>query len=167
MSTADFDISSGDADENPILAAHLMPHRSLSQRGFGILMIFVALVCASNAVFYQKLGAWPVALFFFIDVALLYFAFKLSYRSGRMREEITVSRVALKVKKIAANGKSREHVYNPYWAKFQVERDAEIGIVSMKIVGEGYQSTIGSFLNRDDRESFADAFMAALAKAKK
>lgn len=131
------------------------------------MMVIVAAICVSNAYFYVQLGAWPVALFFFFDVALLYLAFKLSYRAGRAREEITISRTALEVRKITPSGRWREHVYNPFWAKFLVERDDEKGITAMRISGEGYQSTIGAFLNPEDRESFATAFSHALAKAKK
>lgn len=167
MSSSDFDISRGEGDANPIFAAKLMPYRSLSPAGFAILMVIVAVICVSNAYFYFHLGAWPVAIFFFFDVALLYAAFKLSYRAGQAREEITISRTALAVRKITPNGRQREHIYNPFWAKFLVERDDEIGITSMRISGEGYQSTIGTFLNPQDRESFAASFSEALAKAKK
>lgn len=167
MSTADFDIGPDGADANPIFAAELRPHRSLSPSGFALLMIIVAAICISNAYFYYYLGAWPVAIFFFFDVALIYVAFKLSYRAGLVREHVMVSRSALQVRKISPNGRERQHVYNPYWAKFVVDRHDEIGITSMRIIGEGYQSTIGSFLNPDDRESFAKAFSSALAKAKR
>ena len=167
MSTADFDIGPEAADANPIFVAELRPHRSLSPNGFALMMSIVAGICISNAYFYYHLGAWPVAIFFFFDVALLYVAFKLSYRTGLVREHVTVSRSALRVRKIEPNGHERQHVYNPYWAKFVVDRHDEIGITSMRITGEGYQSTIGSFLNPDDRESFAKAFSSALAKAKR
>ncbi len=167
MSAADFDISPDGPDANPIFAAELRPHRSLSPGGFALMMLIVAAICISNAYFYYHLGAWPVAIFFFLDVALLYVAFKLSYRAGRAREEVVVRRTGLEVRKIAPNGRERQHVYNPFWAKFIVERHSEIGITSMRIMGEGYQSTIGSFLSPEDRESFAKAFSAALAKAKR
>lgn len=167
MSTADFDISPEDANANPIFAAELRPHRSLSPNGFALMMLLVAAICISNAYFYYHLGAWPVAIFFIFDIALLYVAFKLSYRAGLVREHVVVSRTALQVRKIESNGRERQHVYNPYWAKFIVDRHDEIGITSMRITGEGYQSTIGSFLNPDDRESFAKAFSSALAQAKR
>lgn len=167
MSTTDFDIGFDAEDATPIFAARLMPHRSLSAGGFALMMVIVAAICISNAYFYYHLGAWPVAVFFFFDVLLLYVAFKLSYRAGQMREEVTVHRDALHVRKIAPNGREREHTYNPYWAKFQIERHDEIGITSMRVVGEGYQSTLGAFLNPEDKESFANEFAAALATAKK
>lgn len=59
-----------------------------------------------------------------------------------------------------------EHRFNPFWARFFVRRHSEIGIVSMLVAGEGKRTDIGSFLNPDDRESFAKAFRAALATVK-
>ncbi|MNL79642.1 hypothetical protein D3C87_2062930 [compost metagenome] len=59
-----------------------------------------------------------------------------------------------------------EHRFNPFWARFFVRRHQEIGIVSMHVAGEGRRTDIGSFLNPDDRESFAKAFRGALATAK-
>ena len=131
------------------------------------MMAITAFICISNAYFYIHLGAWPVAIFFFFDVALLYVAFKLSYRAGLESEEVVVRRTGLQVRKIAPSGKEREHTYNPFWTKFQIDRHDEVGITNMRIVGEGYQSTIGAFLNPEDKESFANAFSAALAQAKK
>ncbi|MGH9916185.1 MAG: DUF2244 domain-containing protein, partial [Pyrinomonadaceae bacterium] len=53
-----------------------------------------------------------------------------------------------------------------FWTRFSVARHEEIGITSMRVEGQGKAVTIGSFLNPDDRESFASAFTRALATAK-
>ncbi|MEN0002405.1 MAG: DUF2244 domain-containing protein, partial [Pseudomonadota bacterium] len=128
--------------------------------------VFIAL-CGSNAAFYYFLGAWPVAIFMVIDVLLLYVAIKLSYRAGRRSEEVTLSRTDLTVRKTEPNGKQRQHTFNTIFARFHVDRDDEFGITRMQIRGEGVTSTIGSFLNPDDKESFASAFQQALATAKR
>ena len=60
-----------------------------------------------------------------------------------------------------------EHRFNPFWARFRVRRHSEIGIVSMHVTGEGQRTDIGSFLNPDDRESFARALTGALATVKR
>ena len=43
----------------------------------------------------------------------------------------------------------------------------EIGITDMRVSGQGRQTDVGSFLNPDDKESFATAFQRALATIKK
>lgn len=152
--------------EPAIFAAELTPYRSLGRRGFRVLLALTGAVCAAHAVFFVATGAWPIGLFFGLDFLLLYGAFLLNYRSGRAREEVFVSRTALAVRKFTPSGRMTEHRFNPFWARFFVRRHNEIGIVSMQVSGEGRRTDIGSFLNPEDRESFARAFNAALVKVK-
>jgi len=154
------------AADTPFFRALLTPHRSLGPRGFRVLMgimVTGSLVCG---LFFISIGAWPIFGFFGLDVLLLYIAFKVNYRSGRMCEEVSVSRTALAIRQIFPSGKTREHRFNPFWARFSVSRHDEIGITRMAVEGQGQQVAIGSFLNPDDRESFAKAFTRALATAK-
>ncbi len=152
--------------EQPIFAAELTPYRSLGRKGFRILLLLTGIFCFGHAIFFLFTGAWPIGLFFGLDFLLLYGAFVLNYRSGRAREEVFVSRTDLAIRKFTPSGRMTEHRFNPFWARFFVRRHSEIGIVSMMVAGEGKRTDIGSFLNPDDRESFAKAFRAALATVK-
>ncbi|HEY4192313.1 MAG TPA: DUF2244 domain-containing protein, partial [Mesorhizobium sp.] len=102
-----------------------------------------------------------------LDVVGLYIAFRLNYRAARAREEVSVSRTALDIRKVAPSGKAEAHRFNPFWTRFSVARHSEIGITEMAVEAQGRSVPIGGFLNPDDRESFADAFSRALATAKK
>jgi uncharacterized membrane protein len=154
------------ADE-PIFRALLTPHRSLGRVGFAMVMsalLFCWLVV--GAIFLSK-GAWPVFGFFGLDVLAVYIAFRLNYRAARAREEVSVSRTSLDIRKTAPSGRSEAHRFNPFWARFSVTRHQEIGITGMAVEGQGKHVPIGAFLNPDDRESFAKAFSTALATAKR
>lgn len=154
------------AADEPIFRALLVPHRSLGRSGFLVLMgIIVAIWLTVGAVF-LAMGAWPVFGFFGLDVLLLYFAFRMNYRAARAHEEVSVSRVSLEIVQVAPSGKKREHHFNPFWTKFRIARHDEIGITAMTVEGRDHRVAIGSFLNPDDRESFAKAFGRALATAK-
>ncbi|PYE87451.1 putative membrane protein [Phyllobacterium leguminum] len=144
----------------------LVPHRSLGRTGFLVLMAVLIAGWIICGVFFLSLGAWPVFGFFGLDVLIVYLAFRLNYRAARAREEISVSRTALDIRQIAPSGHTREHRFNPFWARFRIARHDEIGITAMNVEGEGRRVAIGSFLNPDDRESFASAFTKALATAK-
>ncbi|KQT64522.1 MULTISPECIES: DUF2244 domain-containing protein [unclassified Aureimonas] len=152
--------------ETPIFRALLVPYRSLGKRGFQVLMLFLGVVSLATGLGFVAKGAWPVFGFFGLDVALVYIAFRASYRSARAREEVEISRLDLSIRKIAPDGAVREVHYNPFWARFQVQRHEEIGITRMAVAGEGRATEIGTFLNPDDRESFALAFNRALLTAK-
>lgn len=154
-------------NSEPVFNAVLTPYRSLGRTGFIILVAVTFVLTLFNIVFFLVADALPVAMFFGIDVALLYGAFWLNYRSARAREEVSVSRTELSIRKVAPSGKARISRYNPFWAKFQVDRHEEFGITGMAVTGEGRRTSFGSFLNPDDRESFARAFTQALATVKR
>lgn len=154
------------AADEPFFRALLVPHRSLGRTGFLVLMGFCAAVWLSTGALFLSIGAWPVFGFFGLDVLLLYLAFRFNYRAARAREEVSVSRIALDIVKVAPSGRRQEHRFNPFWARFRVARHDEIGITGMAVEGEGRRVPIGSFLNPDDRESFATAFGRALATAR-
>lgn len=121
---------------------------------------------AVTGVIFLSHGAWPVFGFFGLDVVGLYIAFRVNYRAARAREEVSVSRTALDIRKVAPSGKSQAHHFNPFWARFSVARHSEIGITKMAVEAQGESVAIGGFLNPDDRESFANAFARALSTAK-
>jgi uncharacterized membrane protein len=154
------------AADEPFFRALLTPHRSLGRTGFTILMGTLIFGWLATGALFISQGAWPVFGFFGLDVLLVYVAFRLNYRAARAREEVSVSRTALDIKKIAPSGKTVQHRFNPFWARFSVARHEEIGITRMLVEAQGSSVCIGGFLNPDDRESFAAAFSRALATAK-
>jgi uncharacterized membrane protein len=153
-------------DDPPIFAMVLTPHRSLGPRGFLIFMaVFASLSFTAGAVFWA-IGAWPVIGFMGLDVALVYVAFRLNYRSARASEAIAVTREALTIRKVAADGRSAEASFNPYWARLEIDRKPEIGIVRMCIASHGRRLDIAEFLALPEREPFARALSAALTQAR-
>jgi len=151
------------SEEQPVFAAELTPYRSLGRTGFRVVLVLTGGICLLYGGFFLITGAYPIGFFFGLDFLGLYIALKMSYRSGRAREEVTVSRSNLSIRKFSPAGRVVEHRFNPFWARFNVRRHEEFGITSMSVTGEGRGTDIGSFLNPDDRESFAKAFRGALA----
>jgi uncharacterized membrane protein len=160
------DQAPADAD-TPHFSALLTPHRSLGRNGFVALMLATAALCIVPAMTFLAMGAWPIAGFLGLDILALYVAFRLNYRAARAREEVSVSRTRLLVRKIAPSGGIAEHLFNPFWAKLDIARHPEIGVTRLDVRGEGRSVSVGSFLNPADRESFALAFQGALAKARR
>ncbi|HXV31845.1 MAG TPA: DUF2244 domain-containing protein [Sinorhizobium sp.] len=153
-------------NDQPIFAAELTPYRSLGHRGFRIFLMIAGTMSLLHIFVFLVIGAWPIVFFFGLDFALLFGAFWLNYHSARAREEVSVSRTGVSVRKFAPSGRVTEYRFNPFWARFNIRRHQEIGIVSMMISSGGRQTDVGSFLNPDDRETFAAAFARALATAR-
>lgn len=154
------------AADEPFFRALLTPHRSLGRTGFTILMGALLTAWTVTGIFMISHGAWPVFGFFGLDVIGLYIAFRVNYRAARQHEEVSLSRTALDIVKVAPSGRSQKHRFNPFWAHFAVDRHSEIGITRMEVEAQGKTVAIGSFLNPDDRESFAKAFSRALTRAR-
>jgi uncharacterized membrane protein len=152
--------------DEPIFSALLTPHRSLGRTGFMVLMSAMMFGSLVTGTIFLANGAWPVFGFCGLDVLAVYVAFRLNYRAARAREEVSVSRIALDIRKTAPSGRTEEHHFNPFWSRFSVARHSEIGITRMQVESQGQEVPIGGFLNPDDRESFATAFSRALATAK-
>jgi uncharacterized membrane protein len=131
-------------------------------------MLIIVLAAMSLGVggLFWFLGAWPVPGFLGIDVVLLYAAFRQSYRQARAAEEIRLCRSALTVRRVRADGTATVNGLNPYWARLEVERHPEFGILRMAVAWQGKRLAIGRFLPPPSREKFAREFAAALAAAR-
>ena len=94
-------IASGNApDKREAFRAVLYPHRSLGPTGFLILMSAIGGVSFITGMAFLLKGAWPVFGFFGLDVALIYAAFKLNYRSGRLYETVELTPDVLTVTRV-------------------------------------------------------------------
>ena len=155
-----------DSADRPIFEALLVPYRSLGRRGFVVVMMLVGTVSLVSGIAFLLKGAWPVFGFFGLDVVLVWLAFAASYRSAKAREEVSVTRTDLSIRKVSPKGIVREAHHNPFWARFNIRRHDEYGIMRMSVDSREASTEIGGFLNPDDRESFAKAFNRALLTAK-
>ncbi|NDW06695.1 DUF2244 domain-containing protein [Jiella pacifica] len=155
------------SSDRPIFQALLTPYRSLGRRGFTVMMSFFCLVSLVTGVLFLVNGAWPVVGFFGLDVLIVWWAFSASYRSAKAHEEVMVTRTDCAIRKTSPKGIVREAHHNPFFARFSVARHEEIGITRMSVDSKNVSTEIGSFLNPDDKHSFAEAFQDALARAKR
>lgn len=150
----------------PIFSAVLTPHRSLTPRGLAVVMGLIG-VCSfiTGTVFYLA-GAWPVVGFMGLDVALIYLAFRLNNRQARAFEEISVTHEALTVRKVSAQGAGESFGFDPHWTRLEVARKPDWGVTGLWLAAKGGRLPIATFLNPEERASFADALSKALAEAR-
>ena len=153
--------------EPTIFAATITPHRSLQRTGFLVLMIAFGGVSFVAGILFWIAGAWPVFGFFGLDVALLYWAFRLNYRHAGAYEEVKVTPSALTVRKVSHHGRVREWVLNPLWVKLDKVAHEEFGIERLFLVARGKELAIASFLGPEEKASFAKELGNALSEAKR
>ena len=153
--------------EPTLFSALLTPHRSLGGVGFLVLMGVVAGLGFVGGVVFLIAGAWPVIPFIGLDVALIYWAFRINYRAARAYEEVTVTSSELTVRKVNHRGGVREWTLNPLWVRLERVAHEEFGIERLFLVSRGRRVSIASCLGPDEKASFAGALSTAISEAKR
>lgn len=159
--------SAAAAAEQPVFDAVITPHRSLGQDGFRTVMTLVCLVSVVASVPFMVLGAWPVAGFFGLDILALFIAFKVNFNAARAFERIVVTPLEVLLRKVSHRGKEAVWRSNPAWTRLEREQDEDYGLLQLSLVSRGRRTAIASALSPPEREGFAQALNAALAKARR
>jgi len=144
--------------------AVLFPNRSLPNRGYFAVM---SIVIASNlffGVYFYAIGAWPVIGFCGFDVFLVWLAFRLSYRQGRLHERVRITDDDMLVSRVLPSGHESRWRLQPFWARVVIDNPGEHE-ARVRILSKGRSLVIGSFLSPDERVTFGEALKAALARA--
>jgi uncharacterized membrane protein len=163
--------ASNDFDPTPeqpmLFSARLTPHRSLGRSGFLLLMGFLSAVSFATGIAFLLMGAWPVFGFLGLDVLVIYWAFRVNFRRAEATEEITVTPLELRVRRVSHRGHVVEWVLNPLWVQLDQKVHAEFGIERLYLVSRGRRISIGNFLGAEEKASFVKALMVALQAAKR
>ena len=147
----------------PILNIILYPHRSLSPKGFLILMLCIIFVSFSIGAFFMLKGAWPVFGLFGLDVLLIYIAFKVNYHNAKRYEKIRLWENSLIIKKKSDNGKSNTWKFNPYWVRLEMKK-SQSRSSDLNLSSHGKTISIGSFLSNQEKEEVANTLLLHLKK---
>ncbi|SRR6478672_9220072 len=134
----------------------LRPHRSLSPTGFKWLIRVVILANLLIGLPMYLLGAWPVAGFAGLDVALLWWLFHRNYLDGRRSETLRLTDRELVVERVGPDGEREEHRLEAYWLRID---SGERLVLSSR----GNRVVVGRFLAPVARRKVAVDLQAALA----
>jgi uncharacterized membrane protein len=144
--------------------AVIMPHRSLSLRGF---LILISVVAASNFAagsLFMARGAWPVFFFCMAEVAAIWWAFRVNYRAARAYETVQLSDGELRVRRVDAKGRLTSRAsFQPYWVRLALS-EAPDSSTKLHLVSHGRKVEVAAALSGPERADFADALERALAK---
>lgn len=152
---------SGLREDIPALfEAILEPHRSLSPRGFLILIAAVAMVSFIAGIAFVMIGAWPVFGFIGLDAVLIYVAFNVNFHSAKIYELVKLTEDNFVVERMRPNGQLLSWQFQPYWLRVAMEADDS----RLVILSHGKSVTIGEFLTPDERSELADTLRAELDK---
>jgi uncharacterized membrane protein len=142
--------------------AVLHPHRSLSPRGFAMLMAFTAALMFAIGAAFAVAGAWPVFGLCGLEFLLLYLAFRINYRSGRSCETVRLSDAGLEVRRYGPGGEVAHWRFEPAWLRVTMD-DPPRHESRLTLASHGRSLVIGSFLTPQERLEVAIALKRAIA----
>ncbi|MDB5476157.1 MAG: hypothetical protein JWP49_1668 [Phenylobacterium sp.] len=146
--------------------AEIRPNRSLSERGFIVLIAVVTLAnCASAAVFIA-MGATFVPIFLGLDLVAVIIAFLASFRAARRVERVQVTSRDVRV--VQETPRQQRLIWESPTAftRVQVERD-EGRTVGLKLALSGRELAVAAALSPGERDEFAKALERAIWQAKR
>ena len=153
-------------DDLVFMDAEIRPNRSLSQRGFMVLITVVTVLnCASAAVFIS-MGAYFVPMFLGLDLLAIVVAFLASFAAAKQIERVLVTDRQVQV--------FRE---TPNWRKLMWESPTAFTrvtlltqddhAVDLRLALSGKEAQVAAALSPSERAEFAKALEDAIYKARR
>lgn len=145
--------------------AVIAPNRSMGGAGLKVVMGLLAGVAALVSIVFFIVGAWPAPLFLGLDVVLVWFALKVSFRALDRRERLRVSAETVEVIE-ERNGLSRT-VWSSPTAFTSVDLEA-LGEHEMRVRLRlsGKRHSVGRALSPPEREALGQALREAIGRAR-
>lgn len=161
------EILGAELENSRLFAARLKPHRSLTRRNFHLLMGIFSAVGFVTALSFVLYGAWPVAGFMGIDVAIFYFAFRASFHAARAYDDVEVTFFELMLAKVGARGERAEWRFNPAFVRLEREQHKESGALRLALVSRGKAVEVAACLGPAAKAGFATDLARVLAEARR
>jgi uncharacterized membrane protein len=103
--------------------AVIKPNRSLSQRGFIVLISIITGLNAASAIVWVRLHAHVVPFFLAADVLALVVAFLASFRSGRIHERVQVTAYDIRITRETPKASAVVRESPTAFTRVKVEKD--------------------------------------------
>jgi uncharacterized membrane protein len=145
--------------------ATITPNRSLSRRGFVVLLAGLTAVNLLTAAMFWIAGAWPIPVFLGLDVLGVFIAFRISYRGARVRERVMVSADEVRVRYETPHGAKQVWVSPTAFTAVALEDVGAHGS-RVRLSLSGKRLTVGAALSPKERVDFGRALEAAVGRAR-
>jgi uncharacterized membrane protein len=157
--------ASSAASSTPVAALRLWPHRSLPKEGFVAFMGATALLTALPLL--TLLGSpvlWGLLPFLLGALAAVWWALRLSYRSGEVSEELVLWSDRVELTRHDPRRADRRWEANPHWVRARLHETGGPVPNYLTLAGAGRTVEIGAFLSEDERVALKPEIEGALAR---
>jgi len=144
-----------------LLDLTLTPNRSFDRQHVRWVLGAVGLVFFLGGLRFLALGAWPILPFMALDLALLWWAFRASYASGRGHERLVLEDDRLELLRVSPRGAERRLRFEPLWTRVLLE-ETPLGDVRLWLAARGQRVSVGRFLSPGERREVGEVIRAGL-----
>ena len=141
----------------------LWPYRSLSVKGFRILIAVLASLMSFIGLGFYVLGAWPVVGFLGLEIFIVWYAFKWNYRSGQLVETVAITPQQVDITRTDWRGRSKTICLNGVWIKAELDTK-EKRKCRLYLRQHASKMAIGAFMPPAEKPSLAAALNEAFAR---
>lgn len=141
----------------------LWPYRSLSLRGFQILIAVLASLMTVIGLGFYLLGAWPVIGFLGLEILVVWYAFKWNYRSGQLIETVAITPQQVDVTRTDWRGRETTVRLSGAWIKAELDVK-EKRRERLYLRQHAHKLEIGAFMPPSEKLSLANALNAAFSR---
>jgi uncharacterized membrane protein len=147
--------------------AVITQNRSLSERGFIVLISIVTLANCASALVFLRLGATWVPVFLGLDLVAVVVAFLVSFRAQRQIERVQVT--ARDVRVTVETPKWSRVVWESPTAftRVAVDREQEDRALELRLALSGREVAVAGALSPRERAEFAEALERAIWQARR
>jgi uncharacterized membrane protein len=149
----------------------IWPYRSLSPRGFALVMVALGALAFSIGLGFFLMGAWPVIGFLGLELLVVWLAFKMNYRAAKRRQHLTATSRQLTIENVSPAGDSQTTEVPTAWAQVELTPRDEPEMRArqhQKIIvrSHGRATEIGDFLHPAETPKLAREVTRMISRAR-
>jgi uncharacterized membrane protein len=149
----------------------IWPYRSLSPRGFALVMIALGALAFCIGLGFFLMGAWPVIGFLGLELLVVWFAFRMNYRAARRRQHLTATGRQLTIETVSPAGDSQTTEVPTAWAQVELTPRDEPEMRARErqrviVRSHGRATEIGGFLHPAETPKLAREVKRMISRAR-
>jgi uncharacterized membrane protein len=149
----------------------IWPYRSLSPRGFALVMIALGALAFCIGLGFFLMGAWPVVGFLGLELLVVWLAFKMNYRAAKRRQHLTATSRQLTIENVSPTGDSQTTAVPTAWAQVELTPRDEPEMHARQrqtivVRSHGQATEIGGFLHPAETPKLAREVKRMIARAR-
>lgn len=150
----------------------IWPYRSLSPRGFFLVMAALGSLAFCIGLGFFLLGAWPVIGFLGLELLVVWLAFKMNYRAAKRRQNLIATETALTIENVSPAGERDATTLPTAWVQVELtprEAPDTSARTRQRVIARSHGRTaeIGSFLHPAEMPKLAGEVRSMVSRARK